>query len=223
MISSWRTRSRRFFAVLVLLMLVSGGLLSAPAHAQLGITAGLNFAQMDDFTSAVQEEERVNAAFRNATGYHVGLAYEMGSGQWTVRPAVVFRTIGTYALPQAPTAGDVRDEFDLRVIEVPFDIRVQLFDFRGIGPYLFGGPMASFPRSEGDFSEATERIALAASVGGGLNIAPSWLPFVLQPELRYDTGVTDFFQDDFTVAGQTFDPQDEPRNSAFSVRLNLLF
>jgi len=222
MIRQPESRSRPLLTVILVLMLAGGGLWPTPAHAQFGVTAGLNFAQMDDFTSSVQNTS-VNAAFDNARGYHVGLVYEFGSGTWTVRPAAVFRTIGTYTLPQDPTAGDLREEFDLQVVEVPLDIRLRLLDLPGIDPYVMAGPMASFPWGEGDFGDATEEIALSANVGGGINIETSWLPVSLQAELRYETGVTDFFQDDFTVGGRTFDPRDEPQNSAFSVRLHLLF
>lgn len=214
------TRSRWPLATLLIFML--GGLVSSPAQAQLGVTAGLNFAQMDDFTTSVQNTS-VDAAFDNATGYHVGLLYEFGSGTWTARPAAIFRTVGTYTLPQDPTVGDLRDEFDVQVVEVPFDIKLRLFDLPLIHPYLLAGPMASFPWSEDGFSDATKNIALSANVGGGVNLEASWLPASLQLELRYETGVTDFLENDFTVGDRTFEVRDEPQNSAFSVRVNLLF
>ena len=217
-----KARLRLPFAFLLVLMLAGGGLLTAPAHAQLGVSAGLNFAQMDDFTSSIQNTS-VNAAFDNSTGYHVGLVYEFGGGTWTVRPALVFRTIGTYSLPQDPSVGNLRNEFDLQVVEVPVDVKLRLVDLPLVKPYAIFGPMASFPWSEDGFSDATEEIALSATVGGGASIKASWLPVTLQTELRYETGITDFFQDSFTVAGRTFNPRNEPRNSAFSVRLNLLF
>jgi hypothetical protein len=222
MFRSSKTRSRLSFAILLGLMLAGSGLLASPARAQFGVTAGLNFAQMDDFTSSVQNTS-VNAAFDNATGYHVGLVYELGSGRWAVRPAAVFRTIGTYTLPQDPTVGDLRNEFDLQVVEVPVDVKLRLIDLPLIHPYLLAGPVASFPWGEGDFSDATEEIALSANVGGGINIDASWLPVALQAEVRYETGVTDMLQNNFTVGGQTFEVRNEPRNSALSVRLNLLF
>lgn len=222
MFRSSKTRSRPSFVALLVLMLAGSGLLASPARAQFGVTGGLNFAQMDDFTSSVQNTS-VNAAFDNATGYHVGLVYELGGGRWSVRPAAVFRTIGTYTLPQDPTVSDIRDEFDLQVVEVPFDIKLRLLDLPLIHPYLLAGPMASFPWGEGDFSDATEEIALSANVGGGINIETSWLPVSLQAEIRYETGVTDMLKNDFTVGGQTFEVRNDPRNSALSVRLNLLF
>lgn len=216
------TRFRPLLPIVLILMLAGGGLLPTPAHAQLGVTAGLNFAQMDDFTSSVQNTS-VNTAFDNSTGYHVGLLYEFGSGTWTFRPGAVFRTIGTYSLPRDPTVGDLRDEFDLQVVEVPLDIRLRLLDLPLIHPYVLAGPQASFPWSEGGFSDATKDIALSANVGAGVNIEASWLPASLQMELRYETGLTDFLENNFTVGDRTFEVQDEPQNSAISVRLNLLF
>lgn len=186
------------------------------AFGQLGVTAGFNFEQTEDIRMAAEARNK-EAVLNNATGYHVGVLWQMGSGAWSLRPAVIFRQMGTYEF------SELQENFEVQMIEVPLNIRARLVDAGIFHPYVLAGPKASFPRSEGDFSSATESIAISGNVGGGLGIRAGWLPVSIEAELDYAFGVTDWVKSDFTVGGQTFDPQDQPQLSALSVRVNLLF
>jgi len=69
---------RLFPAVLILVLMVC----SAPreSHAQLGVAAGLNFDRLSDIDAGSR-----SATFDNATGYHVGVFYDLGLGPPGVR------------------------------------------------------------------------------------------------------------------------------------------
>lgn len=200
----------------LLLLFAAGTFFPRVSHGQLGLTAGLNFEQTEDIRMAAEGRSK-EAALNNATGYHVGVLLQLGSGAWTFRPGVIFRQVGTYEF------NELRENFDVQMIEVPLNIRARLVDAGIFHPYVLAGPKASIPRSEGDFSDATEDIALSGNVGGGLGIHAGWLPVGIEAELDYAFGVTDWIKDDFSVGGQSFDPQDQPQLSALSVRVNVLF
>jgi hypothetical protein len=189
-----------------------------PARAQLGITAGLNFESMDDITTS---QNNLRSNFDNSTGYHIGAVYNIGLGPLDLRPGVIFRQVGEY---QFEGIQDLEDpNFDVSVIEVPLDLKLQVLPTPIVKPYVLGGPMLSFPSSEGDFDNATKSTSFSLNVGAGLGIAIPGAGFELQPELRYEFGATTFIEDSFTIGSQEFEPQDEPNFSSFSVRLHLLF
>lgn len=198
------------------LVLAAGLSLPRPSAAQLGLTAGLNFEQTEDIRMAAEGASQA-AALNNATGYHIGVLLQLGSGAWSFRPGVIFRQMGTYRF------SELGENFDVQVIEVPLNIRARLVDAGIFHPFVVAGPKASIPRSEGDFNEATEGISLTGNVGGGLGIHAGWLPVSIEAELDYAFGVTDWIKDDFMIGERSFDPQDRPQLSALSVRLNLLF
>ncbi len=201
-----------------LLALLIAILTTVPAHAQLGITAGLNFDSVDDIQTST---DNLSGNFDNSTGFHIGAVYNIGAGPLDIRPGVIFRQVGEYDFEGT----DLQDSesFDVSVIEVPLDFKLQVLPTPIVKPYVLGGPMLSFPSSEDEFDDATESTAFSFNVGAGLGIAVPGLGLTLEPELRYEFGATTFLKDDFEIGGQTFEPQDEPKFSAFSVRLHLLF
>lgn len=211
---------------LLVLVCALGGILtlgSVPEHAraQIGVTAGLNFEQSSDISDAAGNLSQ-DVVLDKASGYHVGLVFEFGGDRFRLRPGVIFRNVGTYQLPQDADVGDAGQNFDVSVIEIPLDLRMKVLPIPVINPYVLGGPMVSLPQGEGDFGDATRTWSLSGNVGGGLSIVMGSVK--LQPEVRYQFGVTDYISDDgFTVGNETIDPADSPQFSALSVRLSLMF
>jgi len=204
------------WTLLVALLLALG---TAPAQAQLGVTGGLNFESTDDIQDAGLDRE---AAFDNSTGYHIGLVYNLGLGPVDIRPGFLYRKVGTYDFEGV--VDDVSDpSFDVTAYEVPVDLRFTLLPTPVVSPYLLAGPQFTFVNGEDEFDDATEDLSFSLNIGAGTDITLPGLPITLQPELRYEFGATKFIKDDFDIGGQEFSPEDSPRFSAFSVRLNVLF
>jgi hypothetical protein len=91
-------------------------------------------------------------------------------------------------------------------------------------PYLLAGPMLTIPRSSADglgdgFDEDnfTEDISLSANIGAGVQLSLPAVPFKLQPELRYEFGVSDYVDTDAVEVSES------PKFSAFSLRVNVIF
>ncbi|MCS3684341.1 outer membrane beta-barrel protein [Salinibacter ruber] len=209
------TKQTAYSALLVLLLL---GLSAAPAQAQLGVGGGLNFESAGDIETSTTD----NATLDNSTGYHVGLVYELGLGPATIRPGFFYRRVGTFefsrdALPQGET------QFDVSAWQVPVDLRFTVLPTPLVSPYVLAGPMATFPRGEGDFGDATEDISYSLNVGVGANISLPAVSLKIQPELRYEFGASKFIKDDFEIGDTSFQPQDSPSFSAFGLRVNVIF
>ena len=203
-------RIRLAFSALAAVLLLVGA--SAPAQAQFGVAAGLNFESASDIETSTNQ----NATLDNSTGYHVGVVYDLGLGPLSLRPGVFYRKVGqTYEFPNSTA--------DVAAWEVPVDIRLTVLPTPIISPYILGGPKASFLRSDvQDFEDnALEDVSYSFAVGVGAEISLGSL-MTLQPELRYDFGTTDYIDDEIQVGGTTFS-QEESTLSAFALRLNLLF
>lgn len=205
-------------ALLVSVFLLAGA--TSLSHAQIGVTAGLNFEQTSDIKDSAGSLDQ-SVVFDNATGYHVGVVFEFGGEQFRLRPGVIFRNVGTYNLPEDANVQDARQNFDVNVIEVPLDFRLNVLPIPVLNPYVMAGPMLALPRGEGDFSDATREWSLSGNVGGGLSISVASIK--IQPEFRYQFGITDYFSDSFTIGNETIEPAESPRYSAYSVRLSLMF
>ena len=204
------------WALLAALLFALG---TMPAQAQLGISGGLNFESIDDIQDSGIDQE---AAFDNSTGYHIGVVYNLGFGPVDVRPGFIFRKVGTYDFQGA--LNDLEDQaFDVTAYEVPLDLRFTVLPTPIIKPYILAGPQLTFVRGEDTFDNALEDQSFSLNIGAGTDISLPGLPLTLQPELRYEFGATKFIKDDFEIGGTEFSPQDSPRFSAFSVRLNVLF
>ena len=192
----------------VLLLSISG----TPAQAQLGVTGGLNFDSLDDINES--------ATLDNSTGYHVGIVYDLGLGPVSIRPGLLYRDVGSFEFSGVPNV-DV-DEVDVTAFEVPVDVRVTIFPFPLVSPYVLGGPNAFLPRSDSDaFDDGLEDVSLTFNVGVGADVSVPGVGLTLQPELRYEFGATDYI-DDFSIGDTDFNPTDR-KLSAFALRLNVLF
>lgn len=200
---------RRGLRTAVLAVLLLGGAV-VPAQAQLGVAGGLNFDSMSDIEATTNN----NATLDNATGYHLGLVYDLSLGPVSLRPGVFYRKMGTYEFPDS--------RYDVSAIEVPVDVRVTVLPLPVVKPYVLGGPNAFFPQSEGEFGDELEDISYTFNVGVGADISVPGAGIQLQPELRYEFGATDYIDDDFSIGGTDFEPSDR-KVSAFALRLNVLF
>jgi len=199
-------------AVTVFLMLAA-----APAQAQLGIAGGLNFESSDDISTSSTE-----ANFENSTGYHIGVVYDAGFGPVNIRPGFFYRKVGTYEFGST-TGGAAAGTVDISTFEVPVDVRLNLLTTPVVTPYVLAGPMLTIPRSnvdgfnDNDFDDFTEDVSLSANVGVGVQVALPAVPFKLQPELRYEFGISEYVDTDAVEVSES------PKFSAFSLRLNVLF
>lgn len=194
--------------LLVLLLL---GIAGTPAQAQLGVAGGLNFDSVDDIETTTDGSE--NATLDNATGYHLGVVYNLGLGPIDFRPGVLYRKVGTYEFPDS--------RYDVSAIEVPVDVRVTVLPFPLVSPYVLGGPNAFFPQSEGAFDDELEEVSFTFNVGVGADVSVPGVGITLQPELRYEFGATNYVDDSFSIGGAEFQPS-ERKVSSFALRLNVL-
>lgn len=205
--SSTKQITRSVFLALVLL-----GVASAPAQAQFGVSAGADFDSVNDIRA---EGEDVRT-LENATGYHLGVVYELGLGPIHLRPGLFYRKVGSFDFPDNET-------FDVTAVEVPVDVRFTVIPFPIVSGYVLGGPKAVFPQSKGEFEDnALEDISYTFDVGVGANVSVPGVGLTLQPELRYEFGATDYIGEDFQIDDTNFQPTDR-KLSAFGLRLNVLF
>jgi len=210
------SRTSAVFSTLVGLVLLLGT--AVPAQAQFGVAGGLNFESADDIETSTNN----NATLDNSTGYHIGVVYELGLGAATIRPGFFYRRVGTFEFSgQALPGGE--ESFDVAAWQVPVDLRFTVLPTPLVSPYVLAGPMATFPRGEDDFDDATEEISYSFNIGLGASITLPATSLKIQPELRYEVGASKFIKDDFSIGGTDFEAQDAPRFSAFGLRVNVLF
>lgn len=180
-----------------------------PGHAQLGVGAGLNFNDLEDI-----ELGDTDATFDDATGWHFGAFVNLGAGPISFRPGVFYHRIGTFDFPGG-------EELELTSVEVPLDVRLMFAPESPVAVYLLAAPVLTFPRTP-DFDDAATDMTLTGDVGGGIALNLGGLS--VQPELRYSIGVTDYFEDEFTIGGATINPVDDDRRfSQLMLRLNVVF
>ena len=203
------TLYRRSVSVLALLLLVS----APAAHAQLGLAAGLNFDRLGDIST-----QSGSATFDNATGYHFGVFFDLGAAPIAVRPGVFVRNAGDV---EWDVTGVTRS-FDLTLIEVPVDVRVPVLQAPLVRPYLLGGPVFSFPRSDDDDAqESLEDLLISGSVGVGVEVTLPGIGVTLFPELRYAFGISKFVKDSFSVGGVDFNVEDHTRLNTVMLRVGV--
>lgn len=188
-------------------------LAAEPASAQgLGISAGANFASLDD-VRAGSAESRLDSS----TGYHVGVFLELGSGALSLSPGVYYHDLGRYELSDG-------QGFDLSAIEGALDLRLRVLSLPGLRPYGLIAPVLTFGRTDADFDQAVEDLSLTVDLGAGVEISLPGTGVSLMPELRYSFAVTDYLGDSFEIGGTTVRPSDEEsRMSKVMLRLNLVF
>ncbi|MEM1093599.1 MAG: outer membrane beta-barrel protein [Bacteroidota bacterium] len=179
---------------------------SVPAQAQFVLFGGLNFESFEDI-----EVNNVNVSYDQSTGFHLGLQLNLALGPIALRPGVFFRDVGTvegFDVTQVAFGNSTPfDSFDLSYIDVPIDLRFR-FGTPLLKPYIFAGPILSFPQADGLSEDRFETFNLAGSVGAGLELnLPGFGP-TLYPELRYGLNLTQLTDEDIRVANRTFQSQD---------------
>ena len=195
-----------------LILIVAIIWLPLPSLGQLGVAAGLNFDEMSDISGDRE------ATFENATGYHVGLYYDMGAGPVGLRIGGFYREVKDVEV----NLDGLVDAFDLTMIDVPIDLRFNLTATPVIKPYIFGGPVLSVPSSSNDeYDSALSEFAVSGNVGAG--IAFSFGSLKLFPEFRYAIGVSRFMKDEFEIGSKTFNPEEAQRQNSIMLRLGIGF
>ncbi|MEM6647053.1 MAG: hypothetical protein AAF730_12465 [Bacteroidota bacterium] len=186
--------------------MVLATLLSMPAQAQFVLFGGLNFDSFEDI-----QVNNVDVSYDQSTGFHLGLQLNLALGPIALRPGVFYRDVGTIegfdVARIAVGSSTPFDSFDLSYIDVPIDVRLR-FGTPLLKPYVFAGPILSFPQADGDAEDRFESFNLAGSVGAGLELnIPGFGP-TLYPELRYGVNLTRLTDEDITIGGRTFQSQD---------------
>jgi hypothetical protein len=201
-----------FFAA-VFALLVSTAVLALPASAQLGVAAGLNFESVDDI-----ETNNANATFDNATGYHVGVFYDLGVGPAGLRLGLFYRDIGEVDV----SFGGIRDAFSATMIDIPVDVRFNLTTTPVIRPYIMAGPVFSWASTDdSDYEDALNDVSVAGNVGVGLALDLGGL--TLTPEFRYAVGISRFMKEEVNIRGVSFSSGDVQRLNTVMLRVGVTF
>lgn len=204
---------------LLVVLLSALGLLAVPqAQAQLGIAAGANFDRFSDI-----ESQNYQATFDNATGFHVGLFYDLAVGPLALRPGLFYMDVGDVQPALAGDSTPNAESFDVSLIEVPIDARFRLMMLPLVQPYVLAGPSFRFASSgDDDFNEAMNDFSMAGNVGLGLEIGLPASTLRLFPEVRYAFGLSSFAED-FEFQGANIQIDDGTRLNNFMLRLGLTF
>ena len=210
----------RYSALLLLLASLGWMALPQASSAQIGIVGGLNFESLDDIEASGQD---VGANFESSTGYHVGLVFNRDLAVLGLRLGAIYRRVGEYEV--AGTEGGGASTLELSTIEIPLDLKYRLA-LPVVTPYAMAGPQVSFPIGNGSgvggdaFEDSLEDVNLSGNVGAGVEFNLAGLR--LTPELRYEFGVTSVFGDDLEIGDASVNV-DDPKLSAFSIRLHVYF
>ena len=183
---------------------------AAPAaHAQLGIAVGANFDRITDVDRGSAE-----AAYKSASGYHVGVTYTLGLGPVALRPGVFYTDISAFE----PEAGSGNlDRVNLDLIEVPIDVKLNVSPLPLVKPYVLAGPVFRFAQTSDDNGTyEKEDFTVAAAVGAGVGV--SALGFRPYAEARYQFGLQNFASE---IGGVPTDGGG--RVNSFMIRLGLTF
>lgn len=208
---------------LLLAVLVLGT--AAPASAQFGIAAGLNFDSIDDINA---DAENVSGTFDQAAGYHAGIFYDMGAGAVGIRIGLFYRDLGDIGDRIQVEDTTVPVSLNLSMIEVPVDLRFSVLSLPKTTPYFLLGPVLSLPRSQSDnslvdatFNDALKALMVSGTVGGGviLNLGT----IAVMPELRYAVGLSGLTGQEFEYGGTTFRIDEKQKVRSVQLRVGLRF
>ncbi len=205
--------------VAVATVLATFTLASTPAYGQLGVAVGLNFDSITDIDAGDRE-----ATFENATGYHLGVFYDLSAGPLAIRPGIFYRRVQDVKVDILETVGStVTESFDLSLIEVPVDLRLRMA-LPFIKPYVLAGPVFGFSSTgDEDFKDALQELTVSANIGLGVEInLPGFTP-VLYPEIRYSFGVSRFMKEELEIGDFTLEADNAQRLNTFMLRLGIRF
>lgn len=190
-------------------------LFAQPAQAQLGVAAGLNFDTFGDIEATDRQ-----TTFENASGYHVGIFYDLAVGPLGIRPGVFFRNISDVKFDVVGVALGREPAFDLNLIEIPLDVRVRM-PFPLVKPYALAAPVISFASTDDrEFKDNIKDMNVSANIGVGLEIALPIGP-KLFPEIRYGFGLTRFMEEEVVIGGTTIRADDAQRMNTVMLRLGI--
>jgi len=205
-------RTTAFFTLLFLLFIST--LFPGSASAQIGVAAGLNFESLSDI-----EAFNVKTTFDNASGYHVGVFYDLALGVAGIRVGAFYLDLGEF------DAGDSVQEdlqkVDMTMIDFPVDVRVNLTSSPVVSPYVLAGPVFSLPSSGNDvFDGALESLFISGNVGIGVALDLGGIR--LLPEFRYAVGISRLVKDGAQIGGVDLVANDTKVNTAM-LRLGIVF
>lgn len=192
--------------------------LSVPAQAQVGVAVGLNFDSITDIDTGDRE-----ATFDNASGYHIGLFYDLAVGPVAIRPGIFYRRVQDVRVDIEDAGSTIAESFDLSMVEIPVDVRIRMA-LPIVKPYFLAGPVIGFASTgDDDFKDAVEDLTVAANIGIGVELnLPGFTP-VLYPEIRYSFGVSRFMKEDLEIGDISFAAADSQRLNTFMLRLGVRF
>lgn len=200
-------------APIVLLIFAIALLAPSSASAQFGVAVGANFDNLSDISGDRE------ATFESASGFHIGVFYDLPLGGLALRPGLYYMDVGSFDVESAESA--VRD-VDLSLIEVPVDLRIRMMTPL-VKPYAAVGPVLRFANSsDDDFSESLTNFSVAGNLSLGLEIGAPGAQIRLFPEIRYSFGITRM-TDDIEFLGATFTAEEELRLNSFMLRLGVAF
>ncbi len=195
------------FAALLLAWTVGAG----KAASQVGVSGGLNFADLDDIDAGDH-----HATFDRATGWHLQLWFDLPLGPVTIRPGIRYTDMGELldgATVDSLPAFSIDESAQL--LEIPIDVRFR-FGPPSLRPYFMLGPVLRFPAGE---DERFRSFSLAGGAGGGVELGLGGLR--LYPELKYTFGITRFTEDTYEIGGITLTPDDDQRLNAIMLSIGI--
>jgi hypothetical protein len=201
-----------FSAILLLVVVLAAGW--EPVRAQVGVAAGLNFESLSDI-----EAFNVKTTFDNASGYHVGVFYDLPLGIVGLRIGAFYRDLGEF-----DAGGSVQDQLDtvdMTMVDFPIDLRVNLTTTPAVKPYIFGGPVLSLPSTGNEVLDGSLE-SLYVSGNAGIGVALNLGGIRLFPEFRYAIGISNLVKSDAEVGGVPLDVNDTRVHTAM-LRLGVSF
>lgn len=186
----------------------------ASAHAQLGISAGLNLDRLSDI-----ELTDGRATFDNSNGWHAEVWYDIGLGNVALRPGVRYLDAGALFDGLSDDVGDVDDNFAINLVEIPLDVRIR-FGTPAVRPYALLGPVFRIPFADDDgLNDDLKTFSVAGEAGFGVELPLGrWR---LYPELAFTFGLSRFVEDEFRIGGRTFVTDEAQYLNSVRLRLGL--
>ncbi len=205
----------------------------ANAQIRFGAAAGLNYTSIDDVRGAVNNAD-ARTAYDNHTGWHVGVFLDMAAGFIAIRPGLYYVDSGPLFEGGFPTGNEfsqsfedeidsVTDDFNIVNIAIPVDVRLRL-NLPIIKPYVFGGPefrVLEQGNISTDFARNLKNFSYGLNVGVGAEV--NLLGFHVMPEFRYAIDAAGITEDEITLQGLTFIPNEDHTARSVSLRLGILF
>ncbi len=186
------------------------------AKAQLSFVVGANYGELSDISFGDE-----TASFESATGYHLGLTYELRLILITIRPGIFYRQFGDIKL-SGDDAGSELDDLNLTFIDVPIDVMLRLGIIPIVKPFLLVGPVFNFPSaSESSFDDAFNSFATSLAVGAGITVR--LLGISVTPELRYEFGISSLVDEHYDFGGGPELILDSDPPNSFIARLGIGF